>query len=209
MSQDEPAAGMVPLERSHVGAASEMMARAFFDDPHLTDLIPEPDQRAVLGGRYFEFVLLFGMRYGRVYTTSPSLEGAAIWLPSDRYEITLWRALLSGGMGLRRALGSERIKRLTTFSDLVDSYHHKHAPGPHCYLFYVGVDPKHQGKGYASRLLCPVFADLDLLQMPCYLTTQNEQNIRLYEHFGFGTIEQVTFPGMPFVHTGMLRPPHS
>jgi ribosomal protein S18 acetylase RimI-like enzyme len=209
MAVDERGTGPVRLERSSIGAASEMMARAFYDDPHLIDLIPEPDQRSLLGGSYFEFVLRFGMRYGRVYAASPSLEGAAVWLPSDRSEITLWRALLSGGMGLQRRFGSERMKRLTAFSDLVDRYHRRHAPQPHCYLFYVGVDPKRQGSGYASRLLRPVFAALDRLRLPCYLTTQNENNIRLYEHFGFGVIEQVTPPGTTFVHTGMLRPPRS
>lgn len=206
---DERATGMARLERSNIGVVSEMMARAFFNDPHLIDLIPDPDQRSALGGAYFEFVLRFGMRYGRVYAVSPSLEGAAVWLPSDRSEITLWRALLSGGMGLQRRFGSERMKRLTAFSDLVDGYHHRHVPEPHCYLFYVGVDPKRQGRGCASRLLRPMFAALDRLQLPCYLTTQNEQNIRLYEHFGFSVIEQVTPHGTTFVHTGMLRPPLS
>jgi hypothetical protein len=34
------------------------------------------------------------MIYGDVFATSPELEGIAVWLPSKKSEITLWRAFL-------------------------------------------------------------------------------------------------------------------
>ena len=35
---------------------------------------------------------------------------------------------------------------------------------------------------------------LDEEKIPCYLTTQNERNISLYQHFGFRVIGNMTLP---------------
>jgi len=48
---------------------------------------------------------------------------------------------------------------------------------------------------------------LDLQKLPCYLTTQNEKNVSLYEHYGFRVVEQLTLPHTDIVHTAMLRYP--
>ena len=48
---------------------------------------------------------------------------------------------------------------------------------------------------------------MDRIRMDCYLNTQNEKNIGLYEHFGFTVIEQVRLPGSGILHTGMIRFP--
>jgi ribosomal protein S18 acetylase RimI-like enzyme len=99
------------------------------------------------------------------------------------------------------------MDRLEAFSAQVDAYHEKHLPTPHCYLFFIGVDPRSQGQGYGGMLIRPMLEWLDEKGMACYLNTQNEANIGLYEHFGFRVVEQVTLPGTTFVHTGMVRDP--
>jgi RimJ/RimL family protein N-acetyltransferase len=48
---------------------------------------------------------------------------------------------------------------------------------------------------------------LDTNKIPCYLNTQNEKNIGLYEHFGFRVIDQLTLPGTDILHTAMQRNP--
>jgi predicted GNAT family N-acyltransferase len=48
---------------------------------------------------------------------------------------------------------------------------------------------------------------LDMQKIPCYLNTQNENNIGLYEHYGFQVIEQLVLPDSGIVHTAMLRKP--
>lgn len=203
----EPARELVRLSRDQISPASEMLTRAFFNDAKLTWVVPDEQVRKEKGKHLFAFELRYGMRYGRVYATSPVLEGVAVWLPSDRSAITFWRAMRSGGMALQKGLGKETMQRLLSFSDQVDACHKKHAPGTHCYLFFIGVDPGSQGTGCASRLIRPVLHCLDQQQTACYLCTQNEKNIRLYEHYGFLVVEQVRLPGTEIVHTGMIRRP--
>jgi ribosomal protein S18 acetylase RimI-like enzyme len=100
------------------------------------------------------------------------------------------------------------MDRLMAFSTTIDNLHKKHVHAPHCYLFFIGVDPAYQGKGYAGRLIRPVLERLDRKKIPCYLNTQNEKNVSLYEHFGFRVVDQLTLPGSDILHTAMLRHPY-
>jgi ribosomal protein S18 acetylase RimI-like enzyme len=201
----EQIGGLLRLGKDRISQASEMLTRAFFNDPKLTYVLSEEGGRKELGKHLLTFELKYGMNYGNVYTTSPALEGVAVWLPSAKSAITLWRAMRSGGMALQKNLGKETMKRLMNFSDQVDFYHLRHAPNPHCYLFFIGVDPALQGRGFAGNLIRPVLDRLDQKGVDCYLHTQNEKNIGLYEHFGFTVVEQVTLAETEIVHTGMIR----
>jgi hypothetical protein len=114
-----------------------MLSRAFFHDPKMTHLITVIAARKDRSRYVFEFELCYGLIYGNVYTTSPAVEGVTVWLPSERSEITLWRAFRAGGMELQRHLGKEIMDRLMAFSTTVDDLHKK-TP---CHLFFTGVDP--------------------------------------------------------------------
>ncbi len=203
----EQGGGIIRLSKEQVGPASEMLVEAFFDDPKLTHVLPGEQERRENGRYLFAFELRYGLNYGRVYATSTNLEGTAVWLPSDRYEITFWRGLRSGGMTLQKGIGKDAMRRLLAFADQIDSYHKKQVPGRHCYLFFIGVDPRFQGRGYGGKLIRPVLLEMDQNRMDCYLNTQNEKNIGLYEHFGFEVLEHVRLPGTAFLHTCMVRKP--
>ncbi|WAC05705.1 MAG: GNAT family N-acetyltransferase [Methanoregula sp.] len=203
----EPGSDCIRLAKEQISPASVLLARAFFNDPKLTHLIPDPKERAVRAQYLFEFELMYGMIYGDVIATSKNMEGVAVWIPSQKSEITFWRAFRSGGFRLQKQLGTEIMDRLMSFSSMVDSLHNRHVPGNHSYLFFIGVDPSFQGRGYAGRLVRPVLAQLDKKKMSCYLNTQERKNISLYEHFGFQVIDQVPMPGTDIIYTGMIRPP--
>jgi ribosomal protein S18 acetylase RimI-like enzyme len=195
---------VVRLSKHQTGQACEMLSRAFFNDPKMLHLIPDIAAKKELSRYLFEFEL----HYGDVYTTSPAIEGVAVWLPSSKSAVTFWRAFRSGGMRLQKQLGKTVMDRLMSFSAAVDTLHKKHAPYPHYYLFFIGVDPIYQKKRVASRLITPMLSWLDMQKLPCYLNTQNEKNIGLYEHYGFQVIEQLVLPDSSIVHTAMLRNPH-
>jgi ribosomal protein S18 acetylase RimI-like enzyme len=197
----------IRLSKEQIGPASEMLVEAFFNDAKLTHVLPDENTRRAEGRHIFAFHLRYGLNYGRVYATSPNLEGVAVWLPSDRSEVTFWRAMRSGGMALQKGLSKDAMKRLLAFADEVDACHKKHLPGSHCYLFFIGVDPRFQGRGYGGKLVRPMLDWMDGKQMACYLNTQNEKNIGLYEHFGFTVVDQVILPGSGILHTGMVRHP--
>jgi len=198
---------IVRLKKQQIGQAGEMLTRAFFDDPKLTHLIPEIAAKKELSRYLFEFELQYGMNYGDVYTTSPAVEGVAVWLPSAKSEVTFWRAFRSAGMVLQKHLGKQIMNRLMSFSTEIDLLHKKQVHFPHYYLFFIGVDPVYQKKRVASRLITPMLSWLDIQKLPCYLNTQNEKNIGLYEHYGFEVMEQLVLPDSDIVYTAMQRNP--
>jgi len=181
-----------------------MLARAFQDDPLSSYFFPNTSQRERMQCYAFEFMLRFSISYGEVYTTSPNLEGSAAWLPSDN-DVTLWRIIQQGGLLLYFKFGRESASRQFTVFTFITSIHKRHAPFRHWYLALIGIAPSFQGKGYASTLLRPLLARLDGEHLPCYLETQNEKNVPIYQHFGFKVVEEATIPGTEIRNWAMLR----
>jgi hypothetical protein len=52
-----------------------------------------------------------------------------------------------------------------------------------------------------------MLARIDEAGLPCYLETLEEQNIRLYEHFGFTVAEESAIPETSLTNWAMLREP--
>ena len=46
---------------------------------------------------------------------------------------------------------------------------------------------------------------IDEAGLPCYLETLEEQNVPLYEHFGFAVAEESTIPETELTNWAMLR----
>jgi len=83
--------------------------------------------------------------------------------------------------------------------------HRRHAPSRYWLLHIIGVDPDFQGKGYAATLLRPMLARIDEEQLPCYLDTEDEKNVPLYQHYGFKILEEAIIPRTEVRLWAMLR----
>jgi ribosomal protein S18 acetylase RimI-like enzyme len=87
-------------------------------------------------------------------------------------------------------MGKKARKELLFYDNLNKIKHKEHANFPHWYLYNIAVDPKYQGKGWASVLLNPMLAKADKEKLPCYLET-GDRNVQFYKHFGFEVIEHI------------------
>jgi ribosomal protein S18 acetylase RimI-like enzyme len=94
---------------------------------------------------------------------------------------------------LRYALADRHLRRL-----------HPHAP--HWYLFVLGVDPAEQGRGLGSRMLEELCASADRDGVPCYLETDKESSVRLYQRHGFRVEHDETEPRLGLRFWTMSRP---
>ena len=90
-------------------------------------------------------------------------------------------------------------------SNYIDGVQERLAPFRHWYLQAIGVAPDFQGKGYAGRLLKPMLAKLDREGLPCYLETLEEQNVSLYQHFGFNIVDESRVTETTLTSWAMLR----
>jgi ribosomal protein S18 acetylase RimI-like enzyme len=73
----------------------------------------------------------------------------------------------------------------------------KHPEEPHHYLFVLGVEPALQGRGLGKALLRRLAARADADGVPCYLETDKEANVRLYEGAGYRVLTDGQVPTIP------------
>ena len=196
---------LVRLNKAQLKPVAKMMARAFRDDSISAYFFPDVTERENKMSYAFQYLISYGLSYGEVYATSPNLEGAAVWLPSEKVHRTLWRRIRSGDLPISFKLGRETRARQRIIGEYASSMHKRHVPSQHWYLQLIGVDPVHQGKGYASILLRAMFARIDKECLPCYLETQMERNVPIYQHYGFKVVEEGKVPGSEVTLWAMLR----
>jgi predicted N-acetyltransferase YhbS len=203
---------VIRLTKSNIKFASETLAIAFRNEPiFATYLIPDLQERKKISPHLFEISLRYCISYGEIYATSPSLEGVALWLPSEKAEMTLWKIFRTSGLSFLKDVliasksQKEIYSRVMSFFDYASSLYKRYAPFPQWYLMFISVDPKFQGKGYCSKLMKPMLAKLDKEHLPCYLENGDERNVPIYEHLGFKVLEVAKIPGTEMKLWVMLR----
>ena len=197
---------LISLEKAHIKPASHMLARAFRDDPIDDYAYPDAAEKARKLPHMYEFLLRYYLRYAQTYATSSRLEGIAVWVRLEKVaSISFWRIILSGALLPALKMGVKCSRRMQPFFEYVDGKHKALVPFPHWYLMLLGVDPEFQGQGYASRLLRGMFPGIDEDGLPCYLETETERNVSLYQHLGFRVLDEFIVPGTTVKFWAMLR----
>ena len=75
------------------------------------------------------------------------------------------------------------------------------------YLFNLSVKKEAQGKGIASKLMRPMLEFCDNEKMVAYLETNKENNVGLYNHYGFELKKEELIPKTNVMHYAMVRQP--
>ena len=195
----------IHLHKDYIKPASRMLARAFADDPFFTYVYPDATERGAKLPYSGEYFLRYGLRYGQAYVTSSQLEGIAIWIRLKKVSMPFWRILLSGGLWPAFKLGRRAMQKLKNLSEYIDDKHGKLVPVTHWYLSLLAVAPEFQGRGYASKLVRGMLPRIDEEGLPCYLETENERNVLIYQHFGFKVIAEFIIPETTVKVWAMLR----
>jgi ribosomal protein S18 acetylase RimI-like enzyme len=190
-----PSIHPIPLEKTRIADAADMLWCAFADDPFVQRLYPDAVSRRRHFVRTTKMMLHYGLSCGEVFATSSNLEGVAIWYPSDRITPSLWSMVRFGFFLLPFSIGFRSFRVALAYMDHSAQMRERHVHGPHWYLQLLGVNPSYQGGGYGSLLLRSTLARLDSERVPCCLDTENEKNVAMYEHFGFRVRESSEISG--------------
>jgi len=198
------------LREDQVEAASKVLARAFQDDPLFIYCFPDPKERKIKNVTFCEFLILNGILYGDVYITSTDIEGVSVWWPFFKKDENIEMLSKEIKRRMRKAKRDSFsdpgfIERYGVFTEVQSSFENEHVNFPHWELMIIGVDPIHQGKGYGSKLIRMKLAEIDEQNLPCFLHTEKEENVKLYEHFGFEIVGKVKVPNSDFYFNAMLR----
>lgn len=196
----------IRLPEEKIISAAKVMSRAFQQEPFNVYTLPDNEERREKLHHSFEFMLQYGTLFGEVYTTSQNLEGIAIWLPFWEAEMKARKIRKAGFNIFYTKMGEQYFKRVEICENHIVLLHKRHtADFSHWYIGPMGVDPRHQGKGYASKLFRPKLAQCEEQNIPCYLETHDEQNVPIYQHLGFDVVEEGIIPGTNLPIWAMLR----
>jgi len=193
------------LDESHIIPSSIILGKAFQDNPSFIYRIPDASERKKKLKYLFEYTIRYGVLFGEVFSTSSNLEGIAGWIPFEKVYQTIEDQTRSGGKKIMSEFGMEYIKKEAKLQYFLDTLHKRHAPFPHLYLYPLGVNPQFQGKGHGGLLLKNMFEKVDQINLPIFLETDREKNVKFYEKHGFKVMEEAPIPNTEIPVWAMLR----
>lgn len=142
-----------------------------------------------------------------IYADSEEINGFAVWLPFGFTGEKTIPFLTNGGLEILFHSGLSIIGKLQTYEKMAMDIKKEITNNFDWYLYNLSVRPEAQGKGIASKLMRPMLDFCDKEQMVAYLETNKENNVGMYEHFGFELKKKEIVPKSNVMHYAMIRKP--
>ena len=174
------------VTRADVPQLVESLAQAFHDDPMMSWVFPDDEQRWQRLRQGFDlFARKIWLQHDECYTTE-QIAGGACWLPPETWHLSAFRQLklLPGMIRVVRGDLPRLMRTLNTMEK-------KHPHERHYYLPVIGVAPDWQGRGFGSALLQPILDRCDSEGLPAYLEASSVRSKALYERHGFELVEEL------------------
>ena len=143
---------------------------------------------------FAETPIRYCLKYGEVYSVSENLEGLCIWVPGDLSNMTIWRIMRSGAFMHSMKIARLGKKMISAFKQIEDDRKENMKERKFIYLQAIGVATKFQGQGFGGKLLRALIEKGEQDRVPIYLETETENNVKMYEKFGFKLIKKINLP---------------
>jgi ribosomal protein S18 acetylase RimI-like enzyme len=183
---------------------ANVLARAFYDEPPYTYLMPDDQERRIVLTWFFSSVIRAG-QYVETYTTS-TVEGGSLWIHPGR-ALAFEQIVRAKLRSMSFKLGWASLKRCVTLAERMERVHRRLAPHPHWYLVTLGVQPSQQEAAVRQALIEPVLSQADTEGLSCYVEVFNESNLPFYEEHGFHIEGGGRIPGCELNLWSLMRAP--
>ena len=141
---------------------------------------------------------------GIIYADSEELNGFVILLPPGYTGIKTLSFIWNGGFKIIYNAGITAFKKMVDFESFAMDLKKKYTNHEDWYVYNLCVDKKAQGKKIASKLMKPIINYFITNKKICYLETNADSNVPIYEHFGFKVLEKTMVPNSNAPHYAML-----
>ena len=186
----------------------QSMANAYFNYPSVEYFFPDLRLRKKVLAWYLGYPIRYSLKRGVVYTT-PDHKSVAAWLtPKETYH-TVAGHMGAGFLKCPFLMGPAAFRRLLDNDMFLEKIRKEKLPGPHWYLWELGVDPAVQKQGVATALLEPTLLQADQDNLPAFLETHLATNVPFYQKLGFEIVFEGKVPKHDITVWSMLRPPRS
>ncbi|MHA2392744.1 MAG: GNAT family N-acetyltransferase [Promethearchaeota archaeon] len=176
------------IQKKDLKNAVNVLDNAFSEDSMWKEVFNDEDKNRILT----EVMVRFCLKYGNVFSTSDNLEGVMAIAPHDK-EMTFFRIIRSGAFSLSMKISSES-KIMKVLSNAVEEAKKSLNLGSYIHLLIMGVSQEFQGKGFGGKLLRAVIEKAEIERKAIYLETQKEENVSLYEKYGFSVKKKLNLP---------------
>ncbi len=182
------------LTKEDIPKAVACLKDAFQNDPLWAEVFKNDHRRDKSLSSFFTIPLLYGMKYGKVYATSPEIEGVAVWMPDKHADMTMWGMMRSGGLSYGMKMGKETIRNLSIISKQLGPDRKRLMKNkPYIYLTIIGVTSAMQGKGLGGILMDALKEECSSKGVHLYLETEAEENLTFYKKHGLTVLQKIVF----------------
>lgn len=116
---------------------------------------------------------------------SHEMNSVIVYIPPKTKEPGFFSYLKAGGLKMLFSLGIKTASKLLRFENESDKIADKYRSENDGYLMAFDTRLDKQGQGHGKPLIQALLQYLDASGEGCYLETLKQNNVRMYEHFGF------------------------
>ena len=176
------------IQKKDLKNAVNVLNNAFSEESMWKEVFNDEDKNRVLT----EVMVRFCLKYGNVLSTSDNLEGVMAIAPHDK-DMTALRVIRSGAFFLSMKISNE-AKKMKVLSNAIEEAKKSLNLDPYIHLLIMGVSQEYQRKGFGGKLIRAIIEKAETERKPIYLETQKEENINLYEKYGFSVKKKIILP---------------
>ena len=173
------------IQKRDLKNAVDVLTEAFSKESMWKEVFTDEEKNRILT----EVMVRFCLKYGSVYATSENFEGIMALAPHDK-EMTTWTIVRSGAFFLSMKI-SDEAKKMEVLNSAVEEAKKSLNLGSHIHLLMMGVSQEFQGKGFGGKLLRALIEKAEAEKKSIYLETQKENNVKLYEKYGFSVKKKI------------------
>ncbi|ABG58457.1 GNAT family N-acetyltransferase [Cytophaga hutchinsonii] len=177
---------MIEATYSDRKAAIEILTQSFNSNKSVEYVIRGGKNRSAQIKALMEYAFDMCMLFGNVYLSDDKKACGLVLLPHKK-KVTL----KSIELDISFLLLCSGIKKVSKILKREEAIKNAHAENSYAHLWFLGVAPKEQGKGYGSTLLNEITELYTKIGLPVYLETSTLSNLPWYKKNGFEIIQEL------------------
>jgi ribosomal protein S18 acetylase RimI-like enzyme len=152
--------------------------------------------------------------WNKIYEGDPNIvkrfQGVMGLVPGKYADMNWWRSIRSGTMSVGMRMGLSAAMKMGTILKPITADRRGNMAGcTFLYVLVIGVATEQQGKGFGRKLIDAAIEKAEQEGLHLYLETEAEENVRMYEHFGFRLLKRITLPMVDLPMWEMVKEPQA
>lgn len=205
MKRQEPSIKeLYKIKKKDIEKCAETAAQAFINDESSKFILASKLSHKAL---YDFYLVIYNALYNKMhlFSESENIDSFIIIAPIKNAELSLLDFIQAGGLKLIFSNGLDFVLRSLSYEKNCIKIRKKFVSLDDWYIFQFGVTPAKQGIGLGSKIMKPILNWFDSEKIACYLETQKDVNVDIYNHFGFILKSVDTLPNKNIKQFAMLR----